>query len=314
MVCFLFQIQSIKADSYCVISDDDNYIIEGKNMYDTQSVASISKVMTAIVAIENGNLKDSWKTGKELKDAYGSSVYLKEGQEVTLESMLYGLLLRSGNDCAVEIAIHIADDKKTFVNLMNKKAKEIGMFHTTFRNPSGLDEEDDGNISCAYDMAILMSYAMKNPIFREICGTKFYTTEWNYHWKNKNRLLFDYPYAIAGKTGFTKKARRTLITTATHNHLETTVVTLRTDDDFEFHKAKHTNTFNKYESVLLVKKGKYKVNNKYIEVPRNIYLTVKKNEKNNIKVYTHFNKDCLLVEVQHDQHQQTYSFDYKKRR
>ncbi len=96
MVCFLFQIQSIKADSYCVISDDDNYIIEEKNMYDTQSVASISKVMTAIVAIENGNLKDSWKTGKELKDAYGSSVYLKEGQEVTLESMLYGLLLRSG--------------------------------------------------------------------------------------------------------------------------------------------------------------------------------------------------------------------------
>ncbi len=101
MLCFLLQIQTIKADSYCVISDDDNYIIEEKNMYDTQSVASISKIMTAIIAIENGSLRDSWKTGKELSKAYGSCVYLKEGQEVTLEAMLYGLLLRSGKNLAL---------------------------------------------------------------------------------------------------------------------------------------------------------------------------------------------------------------------
>ncbi len=218
------------------------------------------------------------------------------------------------NDCAIEIATHIAKDEESFVALMNKKAKEIGMLHTTFRNASGLDEEDGGNISCAYDMAILMSYAMKNQNFREICGTKYYTTEWNYHWKNKNRLLFDYPYTIAGKTGFTKKARRTLITTASFNNLETTVVTLRTDDDFNFHKAKHTNAFNLYKAELLIKKGTYKISNKYIEVPKNIYITTKNNEKNKIKVYTHFENKHLLVELYHANHQQTYSFKYKKRR
>ena len=217
LLCLLLQLMSVHAESYVVLSGADNTIVEEKNKDEKQSVASISKIMTAVIAIEHGQLDESFAVDDEINKAYGSSVYLKQGQQVTMRDLLYGLMLRSGNDAAVEIAKHVAGSQEAFVELMNRKAAEIGMSNTTFSNPSGLDEEDGGNISTANDMAVLMSYAMKNKEFRTITGSKYYTTDWNMRWKNKNRLLFDYPFTVGGKTGFTKKAGRTLVSAAEHD-------------------------------------------------------------------------------------------------
>lgn len=309
LLCFM---TPLHADSYCVLIDGDNSVVEEKDMHKTQSVASISKIMTAVIALEYGDLKDTWKCGKELSQAYGSMIYLKVGQRVSLQSLLYGLMLRSGNDAALEIALHISKSEKAFVKLMNKKAAEIGMLNTTFRNASGLDEEDGGNISSAYDMALLMSYAMKQKEFAKITGTLYYDTEWNYRWKNKNSLLFDYAFANGGKTGFTKKAGRTLVTSAKHDGMESIVVTLQTSDDFKFHKQKHQEVSQAYKVITLLKKGTYMVNQKTFQVPKAINVSVKKDGSEKINTTTHFEDQNFIVEVDKKKHVDVYSFPYKK--
>lgn len=312
LLCLLMQLQILQAESYCVLSDADNTVVAEKDMHKKQSVASISKVMTAMIALEKGNLNDTWTTGKELKQAYGSMIYLKEGQQVSLRSLLYGLMLRSGNDAALEIALHVGKTQKAFVHMMNQKAKALGMLDTQFKNPSGLDEDDGGNISSAYDMALLMSYAMKNPTFREISGSQYYTSEWNYRWKNKNKLLFEFPFAIAGKTGFTKKAGRTLISAAKHENVESVVVTLCMGDDFAFHEQQHKKIFADVEVLTILPKGTYTVDHKQIHVKQDIAVTVQKKDKEKLQIATHFDKDALIVEVRNGENQNIYNFPYKK--
>lgn len=310
-LCLLLQLTPLQADSYCVISDADNTVIDAKNKDEQQSVASISKIMTAVVALEEGELNDRWKVSGEIKKAFGSSIYLKEGQEVTLEALLYGLMLRSGNDAAVEIAHRVAGSQEAFVKKMNDKAKELGMSNTIFANPSGLDEEDGGNLSTANDMALLMSYAMKNKDFRKITGSQYYTSEWNYHWKNKNKLLFDYPFTNGGKTGFTKKAGRTLVSSATHDGVESIVVTLRSSDDFAFHEQKHTEVFNKMKVMTILKKGNYTVNQRTFQVPEDIKVTMKKDGSDTLHIKTHYEHKDFVVEVTRNKDVNVYSFPSK---
>lgn len=298
ILCFILQLGVVHAESYCVLVDGDNTIIDEKDMNKPQSVASISKIMSAVIALEKGNLKDTWICGKELSKAYGSMLYLKEGQRVSLETLLYGLMLRSGNDAAISIATRISGSEKMFVEEMNQKAKKIGMLNTTFRNASGLDEEDGGNVSTAYDMALLMSYAMKNPEFRKITNTKFYTSEWNYHWKNKNKLLFEYPFTNGGKTGFTKKAGRTLVSSALHDGVESVVVTLNMSDDFKFHEDKHTAVFNQIDTVELMKKGTFTIDKKQVIVKDPLRITLHKDGSDKLHITSHFEKDEFIVEVQ----------------
>lgn len=312
LLCFFLQLTQLHAEAYCVLSDSDNTVIEEKDMNKQQSVASISKIMTAVIALEHSELKDTWTCGKEISTAYGSMIYLKTGQQVSMKSLLYGLLLRSGNDAAIEIATRVAGNEPAFVKLMNEKAKKIGMLNTTFRNASGLDEKDGGNLSTAYDMALLMSYAMKNKNFREISGAQYYTSEWNYRWKNKNRLLFDYPFAIAGKTGFTKKAGRTLVSSAMNNGVESVVVTLGLSDDFAFHEQKHTEAFQKVQVVEVLKKGDYQVHGYQIHVPQDLKITMQKSAIKSLKVYTHRDEKEFIVEVQNGDNQSVYSYPCEK--
>ena len=146
-------------------------------------------------------------------------------------------MLRSGNDAALAIAKYVGGDVETFVKMLNEKAREIGMKNTTFNNPSGLDEKK-GNMSTAYDMALLMSYAIKNDEFKKIVGTKKHTVKTNmnyYSWTNKNKLLFNYKYTTGGKTGFTEIARRTLVTSASKNNINLVAVTLNDGNDFYDH-------------------------------------------------------------------------------
>lgn len=245
----------ISARSAIMIDSDNNRILYSKNINEKRSVASISKIMTAVLAIESGKLDEYVIIGDEIDKSYGSGIYIKKGEKIKLKDLVYGLMLRSGNDAANAIAYFVGKDK--FVEMMNKKAQEIGMKNTTFNNPSGLDEEE-GNYSTAYDMAILTSYAMKLMDFQEIVGSKNYYLKTNkntYYWINKNKLLFTYNYTTGGKTGFTVKARRTLVTTASKDNLNLVVVTLNDGNDFKDHRDLFEYGFNNYTNVKLLNNG-----------------------------------------------------------
>ena len=249
------------ATSSILMDMDSNRILYSDDIHNIRSVASISKIMTAILAIESGKMNNKVIIGNEIKKAYGSGIYIKEGEELTLRDLVYGLMLRSGNDAALAIANYVSKDTETFVKLMNKKAEELGMNDSTFNNPSGLDNEK-GNYSSAYDMAILMSYASKNEEFKKITKTKKYTLKTNmntYIWYNKNKLLSNYKYATGGKTGFTEIARRTLVTTASKNDLNLVVVTLNDGNDWTDHKNLFEYGFEKYKKYKILDKNKFEV-------------------------------------------------------
>lgn len=180
-------------------------------------------------------MSEQTKTSRRAIYTEGSSIYLEQGEKMSIEDLIYGLMLRSGNDAAVAISEHIGGSVEGFVHLMNEKADWLGMTNTAFKNPHGLHEEN--HYSTAYDMAILMRYAMNNKVFREISGTNFYQAKMrSYGWKNKNKLLTSlYDYCTGGKTGFTKISGRTLVTTAEKENQQLIAVTLNAPDDWNDH-------------------------------------------------------------------------------
>ena len=283
---------------------DSHRILYSKNIHYTQSVASISKIMTGILAVESGKMDEIVTIGEEIYQAHGSGIYIKEGEKLTLRDLVYGLMLRSGNDAALAIATFVSGSKEKFVQLMNEKAKEIGMLETTFHNPHGLDDEEEGNISSAYDMAILTSYASQNKEYLKIVGTKKYTLKTNkntYVWHNKNKLLTMYPYATGGKTGYTKKAKRTLVTTASYKNLNLVAVTINDGNDFNDHKQLFEEAYENYQSYSILEKGnfpvysdtyytdyRFKIKNKFSaaftkEERKNLYLKIDLLKKRKIK-------------------------------
>jgi D-alanyl-D-alanine carboxypeptidase len=278
----LLSFQNVRATdfvgkSYVVIDGVTGSIIESQNENYVQSVASISKIMTAIVAIENGKLDDEYVIGEEVNKAYGSGVYIHIGDTITLQDLLYGLLLRSGNDAALCIAKNIGGEVETFVEMMNSKANELKLTNTHFSNPTGLDEEDDGNQSSALDMARLMKYCSENPIFNDIVSTYEYKRlDNNGTWHNKNKLLKQYKYCVGGKTGFTKKAKRTLVTRAIKNGVPLIIVTFNCGNDFEFHKDKYEQCFKKLSKNILIRKGIYNHNGHSFLIDHDIYSLVDK--------------------------------------
>lgn len=268
---------------------DSKRIIYGKDIHKVQSVASISKIMTAIVAIENSNINKEVTIGNEILKAYGSGVYIQIGEKLKIKDLLYGLMLRSGNDAALVISVAVSKDVDKFVKLMNEKAQEIGMKNTVFNNPSGLDEEK-GNYSTAYDMALLMSYAMKNKEFKKITSTKDYILKTNknvYKWHNKNKLL-SIKYITGGKTGFTKIAKRTLVTSASKDNLNLTVVTLNDGDDWKDHKSLYEEAFKEYTNYKLLSKGDIKILNenyyKRLYLKNDYHYSLRENEKDILKI------------------------------
>lgn len=281
------------ATSAILMDMDSGRILYAKDINNQRSVASISKIMTAVVALDSGKLKNKVTVGGEIKKAYGSGIYIKEGEKLTLQDLLYGLMLRSGNDAALAIANSVSKDTETFVKKMNDKANEIGMKNSLFRNPHGLDQEDGGNLSTAYDMAKLTSYAMKNKEYRKIVATKKYTLKTNkntYVWNNKNKLLSRYEYTTGGKTGFTEIARRTLVTTASRDNLNLVVVTLNDGNDFTDHQNLFEYAFENYKSYKILSKGEIEIKDdnyyhKYkLYLKNDYYYPLSLDEKDNIKI------------------------------
>lgn len=213
-------------------------VLYGKNENSELKIASLTKIMTAIVAIEQGDLEEQVTIQSSAVGVEGSSIYLKANEKVTLGTLLYGLMLRSGNDAATAIAQHIGGSVEGFVYLMNEKAQVLGLEHTHFANPHGLDEPN--HYSSAKDLALLTQYALRNPTFQQIVKTELKTVEWpGEQWKrtmlNKNKLLKLYPFADGVKTGFTKQARRTLVTSATKEGQQLIAVTLDDGNDWQDH-------------------------------------------------------------------------------
>ncbi|WP_236838488.1 D-alanyl-D-alanine carboxypeptidase family protein [Caldalkalibacillus salinus] len=234
-------------------------ILYEKNIDEQMRIASITKIMTAIIAIEQGVLDDKVETTSNAYKVEGSSIYLKLGEKLTLEEMLYGLMLRSGNDAAVAIAEHIGGSVEGFAFLMNQKAAELGMSRSVFNNPHGLDSHEE-HYSTARDMALLTAYAMKNETFSEIVKSKHASASlegesWNRSWRNKNKLLRMYPYADGVKTGYTQRAGRTLVSSATKDGHRLVAVTLNASDDWNDHMRMFEYGFEVYDSVPLAIKG-----------------------------------------------------------
>lgn len=303
---FPYSVQAIStsATSSILVDMDSGRIIYENNSHEVRSVASISKIMTAILAIESKKLDKTVKVSDVVLEAYGSGIYIKPGEKLTLQDLVYGLMLRSGNDAALMIAEYVSGSVPKFVEKMNQKAQEIGMKQTTFHNPSGLDEEDEvGNFSTAYDMAILTSYAMKNKTYQKIVGTKKYTLKTNknaYVWYNKNKLLTNYENTTGGKTGFTKKARRTLVSTASKDQLNFVVVTLNDGNDFQDHENLHEYGFTYYKKYRLLKKGTVKIEdekyykNETLYIKNDIDYPLREDEKQSVRLSFQLNKKKQL--------------------
>ncbi|WP_157406220.1 D-alanyl-D-alanine carboxypeptidase family protein [Neobacillus drentensis] len=259
---------SVSAASAVLIEQKSGRILYEKDAYTKRRIASITKIMTAKLAIESGKMNQYVKVSEQATRAEGSSVYLKPGEKIKLKDLVYGLMLRSGNDTAVAIAEYVGGSVEGFAYLMNLKAKEIGMLNTHFSNPHGLDDHEN-HYSTAYDMAVLMRYAMQDKTFKKISGTKVYraanpTEDWDRVWKNKNRLLTKYKYTTGGKTGFTKRAKRTLVTTATKGDMNLIAVTLNGPDDWNDHISMYESGFKEFDMAEVLSKGKIEgVKNKY---------------------------------------------------
>jgi len=278
------------ARSAILMDMDSNRVLYEENANEKRSVASISKIMTALLAIESGKLDEVVVAGEEIQKSYGSGIYIKEGEEMLLRDLVYGLMLRSGNDAALAIAKYVGGTVEDFVKMMNEKANEIGMNNTTFNNPSGLDQ-DKGNYSTSYDMAILTSYAMKNEEYKKITGTRKYTLKTNmntYSWINKNKLLSIYKYTTGGKTGFTEIAKRTLVSTATKDNTNLVVVTLNDGNDWQDHQNLFEYGFSNYTNLEILEKGNITIyNDDYYEdyelyVKNDFSYLMGSNEKDNL--------------------------------
>lgn len=204
----------VNATASIVMDMKSGRVLFEKNAYMRKAMASTTKIMTAILALEKGNLEDDVKVSKRAAMVGGSSVHLVQGEVFKLKDLLYGLMLNSGNDAAIAIAEHIGGTVEGFVDMMNKKAQELELSDTSFRSPHGLDA--DGHYTTAYELAKLTAYALKNPLFSKIVSTKSITLP-RLGLYNTNDMLWYYPGADGVKTGFTGKAGRCLVTSVTRN-------------------------------------------------------------------------------------------------
>ena len=277
------------ASQYILMDEVTGRILQGKNYNTPMLIASITKIMTCILAIESEKTDEIVIVDDIINESYGSGIYIEEGEKIKLKDLLYGLMLRSGNDAALMIAKYIGGDVEKFVNMMNNKAKEIGMTNTIFVNPSGLDNTDSGNYSTAYDMALLTRYAMHYEEYKEIVSTKSYTVKTNkktYIWNNKNKLLNE-KYITGGKTGYTEKAKRTLVSTGSSNNMNFIVVTIRDGDDWNTHKDLYDYAFSNYIAYRVLNKRTFEVigdtyYNGDFYINNNVYIPFKKTEVGNL--------------------------------
>lgn len=253
------------------INADTREVLFGENYTTPLPIASTTKIMTAIIAIENASPKDVFTVSEKAQNQEGSSVYLRKGENITVHELLLALMLNSGNDAAMVIAENVGGSEENFVSMMNEKAKELGCKNTNFENPSGLPS--DRHFSTAYDMAIIMAYAMQSDFFMEIVSQKEYqikTESTTTYLKNHNKLLWQYPYCIGGKTGYTKDAGRCLVSCSEKDGKRIVCVTLNQHDDWQVHMENSEKAFEKVKKIKLFEKYEIITTKKINGVPVNL--------------------------------------------
>lgn len=219
--------------SYIVMDADTLRIFKSENEHLRLPMASTTKTMTALIVAENCIPDEVVTVPKAAVGIEGSSIYLKEGEKFTVKELLYGLMLRSGNDAATALALHVAGNVENFAAMMNIRAESMGLKNTHFTNPHGL--HDKNHYTSAYDLCVIGCVAMKNPIFKEIVSTKFVSVgegESKRFWSNKNKILSNFEGGNGIKTGFTKDAGRCLIASAERNGKMVVSVVLNRYDMF----------------------------------------------------------------------------------
>ncbi len=234
----------VSAKSAILYEPETKTVLFEKDSETPRPMASTTKIMTALVTLEHADLSEKVTVPRTVVGTEGTSMYLEENERLSVSDLLYGLLLRSGNDAAATLAYHIGKgDIGRFTDMMNHTAKEIGMKNSCFKNPSGLPE--DGHFSTAYDMALLTAYALDNPRFAGIVATKEKTVAGR-ALSNHNKMLRLYDGANGVKTGFTKEAGRCLVSSAERNGMTLVAVTLAAPDDWDDHTRMLDYGFNNF--------------------------------------------------------------------
>ena len=244
--------RAVSARRAYVLDAVSGRVLYEKNANEQSLIASTTKIMTALVVCERCNVLDRMRIPKEAVGIEGSSMYLKEGEILTIQELLYGLMLSSGNDAAVALAIYCGGTVEGFAELMNDKARVLGLSGTHFENPNGLDAP--GHYSTARDLAVLAAYAMENPIFYKTVSAKNVKAGERYL-TNHNKLLWQVEGADGVKTGFTKAAGRILVSSATRNDRRIICVTIDDGDDWRDHAALLEEGFARYQVKRIVNRG-----------------------------------------------------------
>lgn len=307
---------STNAESAILMEKNSTRILFEKNSNKPLPMASCTKILTAITAIENSDINDMVIIPQEATNIEGSSLYLKTGEKLTILELLYGLILRSGNDCAVAIAIHVGGSVENFLNLMNATAIKIGARNSNFETPHGLDSEQ--HYTTAYDLGLISCYALNNDTFSDIVKSKSAKIGSNERDNlriiyNKNKLLNNLENANGIKTGYTKKAGRCFVGSATKDNMQLISVVLNCGPMFEDAKKMLKFGFDNYRLETIVpynkifkskNKGIYYISKNRFQIPLNkdgsenalIDLKIEENDMENPQIKISFANKLLFSE------------------
>ena len=249
---FPFRVNALSAERAIVMDADSGHVLYERESDSRSLIASTTKIMTALIVCEQCNVLDRVRIPDEAVGIEGSSIYLKAGEVLTVQELLYGLMLHSGNDAAVALAIYCGGTVEGFSQLMNDKAHMLKMYNSHFANPHGLDAPN--HYSSARDLAVLTAYAMKNPIFQQTVSTKHVNITGR-SLRNHNKLLWRLEGADGVKTGFTKAAGRILVSSALRNGRRLVAVTINAPNDWSDHALLMNASFSDYAELNLVHQG-----------------------------------------------------------
>ena len=285
------------AKGMCVIEKDSGRVLYSKNKDEKLPMASTTKVATAITAIENcKDLNETIVVHDNSIGVEGTSIYLKKDEEIKVIDLLYGLMLRSGNDAATALAYHIGGNLEGFAKMMNDMAKKVGANNTHFANPHGLDNSN--HFTTAYDLSLITAYALDNPTFAKIVSTKNYVIDATNksdkrYLTNKNRLLTSLEGCCGVKTGYTSKAGRCLVSASKRNDCTIVCVVLNCGPMFEESSALINSAFSQYNYKKIIDKNKeiyneYIINDKegklYLYTAEDFYYPLSNEEYNDLKL------------------------------
>lgn len=283
-------------NNYIVMDIDSGRVLKEQAKSERILPASTTKIMTLIVAIENSNPTDVVKVGNEILIADGTNIYAEVGENLLLEDLLYGMILRSGNDAALIIANHTGGSVDNFVKLMNEKARILNLKNTKFENPTGLDDTTK-NYTTVEDLATIYRYGYRNNLFKKIIKTKQYKTtsdKKSYYFKNRTEILNMYDKSTGGKTGYTPKAGRLLVSSSTNNDLNLVIASRGNTYGYKNHINMYEDIFSKYKNYVILNKDSFnektKLNGK-LYINNSFKYPLTKEETNKIKKVLIYNKN-----------------------